>query len=463
MRKLFSYLRNATFFLLCYAAVPLLAGEFLLDDCIPLLIMQAALLPITFLLALLPGKIGGGARKSDTMVVRTSRGGDPDPDRALRNEALPMPEKKAFPLRAVVCLLGMLGVLAAVFFLPVESVRTLNLLNRSLMSVIMAIMLPLALRVVVASDDASHITAGIILYAVAGIVAYFTRDAALERWLLICGLGFLLMTAFSLNNQSMARGASVREGVRPPASMRRRNRIMLIVVAAVGAIVLYFDKIRQVTIDAAQWLVLKIWEIIMFLSNLGAGGEVQQGAGGGGGDQDLMGALPPGESSAFWKAMEKVAIVASVIIAAVALFFFLRMIGRRLMRLIKRLIEKMKQFTQAVGEEYKDEQESLFDWGETKKELGDSLKKRIARLTFREKKWELMDARERVRYIVRSLYRKSPDADSLRALTVHEALQSVKTGQAQPEELARLYDQARYSQREPDMHEAERLRKEAKV
>ena len=48
-------------------------------------------------------------------------------------------------------------------------------------------------------------------------------------------------------------------------------------------------------------------------------------------------------------------------------------------------------------------------------------------------------------------------------MTVHEALNAIKTGHAQPEELADLYDEARYSQREPDGQKIERMRKEAKV
>ena len=95
--------------------------------------------------------------------------------------------------------------------------------------------------------------------------------------------------------------------------------------------------------------------------------------------------------------------------------------------------------------------------------MGDDLRKRIRRLTAREKKWEQMDARERVRFIVRSLYRKTPDSGSLSALTIHEAMKTVSTGEAKPEELAGLYDTARYSQREPDSEMVERIRKEAKV
>lgn len=465
MRRLLNSLKNAAFFLLCYAQIPLLAGYFLLNDCVPLLVIQAVLLPVSFLVSLVPGKIGGGRSKNNVMVERASHGSDPDPDRALRNEALPLPEKKAFPLRAFVCLLASLGVLIGVFFLPIEAAAGLNFLNRCLMAFIMAVMLPLAVKVVaVNADHGGSVTAGMILYVMAGIIAYFAKDAALESWLLICGVAFLALTAFAVNNTSMAKGASVREGVRPPAGMRRKNRVVLAVIAVIGCVIVYFDRIRQTVVDAVQWLGVKLWAVIMFLANLFAGDEVQEaGGGGGGGDMDMTGMFGPAESSPFWKAMEKVAIVLTVIIGAVAVFFFLRMVWRQLLRLIRRLIDKIKKFTAAVGEEYQDEQESLFDWGETKKELGDSIKKRLDRLTRREKKWEQMDARERVRFVVRSLYRKSPESGNLRALTVHEALSRVKTGQAQPEELANAYDQARYGKDELDMQTAERLRKEAKV
>ena len=464
MRKVLNALKNAAFFLLCFAQIPILIGHFLLGDSLPLLIMQAALLPVTFLLSLLPGKIGGKSKNNDTMVVHTSRGGDPDPDKALRNEALPLPEKKAFPLRAVVCFLCMFGVMAAVFFLPITSIDGLDLLNRSVVAVLMAVMLPVALKVVATNEDQSgSVTAGLLLYLVAGVVAFVTKNKALENRLLVCGLAFVLMTAFSMNNTSMVRGASIRDGVRPPASMRRKNRFLILMIAVVGCIVLYFDQIRQKAIDAGQWLVIKIWEIMVWLANLGAGGDSQQGAGGGGGDMDLGGMFGAAEESPFWKAMEKVVIVLSMIVVVVGLFFFFRMLFRRFRRFVRRLIERMKKFTASVGEEYKDEQESLFDWGETKKELGEGLKKRLARLTRREKKWEQMDAREKVRYIVKALYRKSANAGDVRSLTVHEALNTIKTGQADAGELADLYDRARYSQYEPDSAQTERLRKEAKV
>jgi len=156
-------------------------------------------------------------------------------------------------------------------------------------------------------------------------------------------------------------------------------------------------------------------------------------------------------------------LVLGILGGGAVVFWLLVQIYKLIANLVRKLVARLRKFTENVGEEYRDEQESLFDWGETKKELGEGLRKRLERLTKREKKWEQMDAREKVRFIVRSLYRKTPDNGNLRSLTVHEALKNVRTGQAVPQELASLYDTARYSQHEPDMEITERIRKEAKV
>ncbi len=116
-----------------------------------------------------------------------------------------------------------------------------------------------------------------------------------------------------------------------------------------------------------------------------------------------------------------------------------------------------------MSEDYRDEQESLLDWGEARREMSEGFRKRLARLTRREKKWEQMDERERVRFVVRSMYRRTPERESLRCMTIHEAATHLRTGQADPAEVAELYDQARYGGNVPDMARVERLKKEAKV
>ncbi len=465
MRRVLRGLRNATFFLLCYAQIPLLAGYLMIGDGLPFLAVQALLLPLSFLISLLPGSIGGGKKKNEAVVVRQqTQGNDPNPDRALRNEALPLPEKREFPLRALVMALAAVGVAVGVYCLPVEAFREIPFYNRFVLSLIMAVMLPLAVRVIASNtDNAGSVTAGMILYVLSGAGAYYMKSAQLETWLLICGVGFLVMTGWVVNNTSMARGASVREGVRPPAGMRRKNRLMLAVFGVLICVVVYFDRIRQVTIDAAEWIGVKLWRFLLWITNLLAGGEGTVGGPGGGGGMDMGGMFGEAESGAFWEYTELVLYILAFIFGGAVVVWLLVQIYKLIADLTRRLIARLKKFTASVGEEYHDEQESLFDWGETRKELGDGLRKRLERLTKREKKWEQMDAREKVRHIVRTLYRKTPDSGNLRSLTVHEALKSVKTGQASPEELAALYDTARYSHREPDLQTAERIRKEAKV
>lgn len=465
MRRVLRGLRNATFFLLCYAQIPLFIGYLMIGDGLPFLSIQALLLPISFLISLIPGSIGGGKQKTETVVVRQTQGNDPNPDRALRNEALPLPEKRAFPLRALVMALAAVGVAVGVYCLPLEAFRAIPFYNRLVLALIMAVMLPLAVRVIASNtDNAGSVTAGMILYVLSGAGAYYMKSSQLETWLLICGVGFLVMTGWVVNNTSMARGASVREGVRPPAGMRRKNRMMLVVFGIVICVVVYFDRIRQVTIDAAEWIGVKLWRFLLWITNLLAGGEGAVGGPGGGGDgMDMGGMFGEAESGAFWEYTEQLMYVLAFIGGGAFVVWLLLQFYKLFANLVRRLIARLKKFTASVGEEYHDEQESLFDWGETRKELGDGLRKRLERLTKREKKWEQMDAREKVRYILRTLYRKTPDSGNLRSLTVHEALKSVKTGQARAEELAALYDIARYSHREPDLQTAERIRKEAKV
>ncbi len=464
MRRLGKGLISGCYFLLAFAQIPLLAGHFLLEDSLPAMLIQAALLPVSFLLYLLPGKIGG-KRKQEENIVRRSSGGDPDPDRALRNEALPLPERRAFPLRAAACWLMTLAVGAAIFFLPAESISSVRWVERLIFAAIMAAMLPLALRTITVSQkDSLNSAAGIIAYMLAGVVAFAVKVPLLDRRLALCGLGFVLVMAFSLNNESMTRSASYKIGVRPPARLRTRNRLILCIMAVIGGVVLYFDRIRVATMAAAGWIMGKIGAFINWLMNLvplptnPAGGKPQ-------GSSEEMSMMDTfgGETGAFWAYTEKIIMAVSLVIAAAGVLWMLWKIGKLIVMLIRRLAAHMKKFSDSVGEEYQDEQESLFDWDETRKELSDTLRQRLSRLMKREMKWEQMDARQRVRFIVRSLYRKASGGAGLSSLTVHEALSSIRTGQASPEELGEVYDRARYSMADIDNDTAERLRKEAKV
>lgn len=466
MRRLLGAFKCACFFMLCYAAVPLVLAHILLGDCRIGIIALAALLPVSFLLSFIPGKLGGGVREE--VIVRSSRGSDPDPDKGLRNEALPLPEKRSFPLRAVCCLIASIGVAAGMYMLPLEAVQSAIVVKRIFMSLVMAVMLPMALRVVVLQEeDNASMVAGLSAYAVSGFIAHFfiPESGDLQQWMTYFAIGFLLFCAFGMNDSSMSSGAAVKEGVRPPVSMRRRNRLMIGIMVIIGGIVLYFDKLRDWTVFAARKVMWVIGAIIAWIFNLGAPtsgieSSTLKGDGGGGNMAAMFGT---GEASPVWLFLEKIMFVIVGIAIAVVLWLFGRRIWRIVYDLTRRLIARLKGLTAAVSEEYQDEQESLFDWGETTKELGDSLKERLERLLKREKRWSQMDIRERMRYILRSLYRRYPHPDTLKSLTAQEAVKVVLTGDAQPDEVAQQYDIARYALHEPDTDTVERLRKEAKA
>lgn len=458
MQRLSRALMNAGFFLVCYAPIPLLAGQTIMGNCISPMLALPAILLLSVAISFVPGKVGG-SRKSDAAVVkRSARGNDPDPDRALRSEALPDDERRSFPLRALIALIGVLLIAAAVF---IRSSGQLPL--RIILAGCISVLLPLSLRVVALDEsDTVSVLAGVILYGAAGVVGYAVRDEVFNRMIMVFGLAFLAITALNLNVRSMQSGAAVRSGVRPPAGMRRRNRMMLAVMAAIGAAALYFDQIRTTVIQLLQRTGAAIVKALTWLSGLFPS-EQSQSSGGSGGETDMLGALGGGESGAFWLVLEKVAFVLAAIIVVALLAAIIKKAGRILRSVAQYIAAYIRKFTDSISEEYHDEQESLFDWGETKKELGETFRKKMERLTKREKKWNQMDERERVRFVVRALYKKAPESGKLRSLTVHEAARMLPLGQAQPEELAEIYDQARYSQKEPSPGQADRLRKEAKV
>ena len=63
------------------------------------------------------------------------------------------------------------------------------------------------------------------------------------------------------------------------------------------------------------------------------------------------------------------------------------------------------------------------DWGEVRGELVESMRDALKRLTYREKKWGELNARERVRFAVRQLYRKrGAGVSGLECLSARQAL-----------------------------------------
>ena len=462
MKRVLRKLLEAAYFLLCFGPIPLIVGYAIAGDGYPLLIVSAAMVPVAFLVSLLPGRVGGKQKKQEVFRERTVSHGDPDPDRNLRRDTHEEEARRrvSLPLRAIVCVMLMAASAIVLFFCDVPWFSGLDFITRAMASVVPVLMLPAALRfcTTASSVDTYNVIAGAAIYAVAGIAAVFVKSPALNTLLAVSGSVFLAASLWILNDRAMRTGSALRFGVKPPATMRRSNRMLLVGLMALAAAVACFNWLKEKVGWLAEKLAIGILKVMAWIADHLYPGSAPSGeAGGGGGFGGGLG--EPTEPSPFWEAMTYVAYV----IAGVALLFLLFLLFRRIGQLIRELYRKisayLSRFAQAVGEDYHDEQESLLDWGEMQRDVGAALKKRVSALFARDKKWDDMDARERARHIVRVLYRRARLKPSGR--TLRETLPELKA--PEPQAVADAYELARYADRDPDAATLERLRRDVRA
>ncbi|MBO4298908.1 MAG: hypothetical protein J5998_08900, partial [Clostridia bacterium] len=433
MKRVLRKLLEALYFLLCYGPIPLIVGYAVADNGFPLLIVSAMMVPIAFLISLLPGYVGGAQKKQDVFVERTASHGDPDPDRSLRRDTHEDVAKRRprFPLRAFVCVVLMLAAAVVLFFgLAPDaseiagdadvvrkgvwtSVRELGAqrepITRAVECLVAVLMLPAALWFTTsgASTDTRNVLAGVIIYCVGGISAVFVRNDTLNLLLGLGGSAFIAVALWLMNDRAMHLGAASRAGVKPPATMRRRNRALLIGVMAISALVAGFSWLEEKVAWLAAAVARGIGWILLWIGEHFGSDQAAGGGGGGSGDMDLSALGENTEPSKFWEAMTYVAYVIAAVVLLILLYLAARRIGRGLRSLYKKFTAWLGRFAQTVGEDYRDEQESLLDWGEVQREMGESLRKRFAALFQRDKKWDDMNGRERARALVRALYRRA--------------------------------------------------------
>lgn len=457
-RKLLHKLALALLFCLSFAPVALIGGYNLLGNLPAAFCLLALDLPLALLLSLVPGHVGGRRRTQEPAPAVQHRFETESEQRFLAEDA----EKRKKPLRAPLCALVMLLLVLGTALLPLRALEPVKLVYRVIQGLLTAALLPFALMLLLEEDQrvTSTCMIGFGVYLAASVYLAFEQTESLNRALYALGLGFLTVAVLFLNEQALTNGAASRKSGRPSARMLRRNRALLLVLALVGAVVLYFDQLRQWAGKAAKAALYGLWSAFVWLTNLFAGGSTGGGEEGGGGE-DLSGLFEGGESGAFWKYTEKILVVVAAILAAVALFLLLRKVWRLLKKGAKALLERLRGLTKSLGEDYVDEQESLMDWGDLSRGVRDDLKKRLEKLTRREKKWDQMDAREKVRWLVRRMYRKA--GPGMESLTIREAAPQLPLGGASEQELASLYEQARYAPDAPTDAQAEQLRREVRM
>lgn len=297
--------------------------------------------------------------------------------------------------------------------------------------------------------DPRLMIAGAIMHVVAPLVIRFSGVDMAQSALMWTGLSYFIMCPFAMNNASVREGMSLRgRGGRPIKRISRANRVMVGVMLAIALTIANAGAIRDAAQRAGEFIMYWVGQLIMWIMNLFAGDESMGGGGGGApGDMGLGGEAT--EPSWFALLMEQVMkYFVVVLLAAVAVFVLWKLI--KLMRkLAARISDWAKRFAQGVKEDYLEEREQLMDWGEVRGEMMDAVREALKRFTVREKKWSDMDARERVRYCVRQLYRRrGAGIGGLECLSARQALGEMGLNEHDRQELGDIYDAARYSDHE---------------
>jgi hypothetical protein len=280
--------------------------------------------------------------------------------------------------------------------------------------------------------------------------AAFGRSAAFASASgLIWGVSvvYFVMCAFKLNELSVISYASLRKTGAPPSRIRTRNAVMIAILTVITVI---FANLNHIGGALRQLIKYVIQGIIWLMSKLSSPAEpIPSGEGGGMGD--LSGLAEATEPSMFAIIMEKILTVIALIILAAALCWLVVIIWRKASRFFKLIMQKLRGITDSLNQTYKDESESLLDWGEIKRAAGARIK-RLSEPFIRERepKWDSLDNRAKVRYAVRASLKRKPNVPVSK--TVHTLIDggTLPVGSANAVRLAADYDVARYSSSEPD-------------
>lgn len=258
-----------------------------------------------------------------------------------------------------------------------------------------------------------------------------------ERTLLISFLALLVLTALSLNRSSLKDASQSRRSI--PLLMRRQNRVLTLALVIIGVLVAAIPAIG----DALAWVGDMFMRLMAYVGALLAMLMPQKGAGVGGAAPGEGGAGlgEANEPSQFALIMEKIIGVLALVVLVIGLFFFLRMLWKKLRKLLRYLWERLGKYGSAASEDYEDEVTSTREEEEIER-MG--LLKRLRRLAPEDEAG--LDPTQRVRSRYRRMMRRGNWA---RSSTAREQL---------PPEAAGLYERARYSGQTLTEEEAERFR-----
>lgn len=278
--------------------------------------------------------------------------------------------------------------------------------------------------------------------------------------LLVAAVLFLPVALFSVNAMSVEGGFAARADVRPPRALLGRNRLLVSLFLAAAIVVGFIGPIKEGAQALGAWIARGVARVLIFLGGLFAPQEVEMQAGSGAGMMAGLGEA--GEPALIWQALEKVLLVLTIPLALFLLFVLSRVIWRKLRALFFMLRDRLLSLN-ADAPGYNDTRESLLDLDEMRRDAGQRLRKAVSRVFGREPRYETLDARGRARFIVRALYRRSGRANEMKSLTLREAADQLNIPDKAHEDMLRVYELARYAEKDPQIEEVDRLKRAAKV
>ena len=294
--------------------------------------------------------------------------------------------------------------------------------------------------------------AGGLLHLIAQIVASRPPFDGLMPYLRCAFLPYVFLLLLCFNRTGLRSG--MHGAAKAPAALRARNTLLTVAVFLIALAASLWERMA-VWADAAWRAILRAIGAVIdaFMSLMP---ETGVSGGGGGGGMDMSGLAEGGETSPLAEFLEKVMIVAAILLGAAVLVLAVRALAKKLVRLVRKIRERLRAYGMHAAEDYVDEAESTLNWEEKTKSLREKIGKSFSRAA-RPAPWEQLTGPQRVRRLYQQYLKKRPE---MKNKTAREALTeggALKKPQAFA--FASLYEKARYSDHDISASEADELRK----
>ena len=237
---------------------------------------------------------------------------------------------------------------------------------------------------------------------------------------------FFLLMLLSLNRQSMA--AAMPEAHTIPASIRSRNRLLTWLLTGMVLLLSLIPALGRLANRLLECVKAIIRAIVNFFLNIF---QMQDaGNSGGASEEDMLSGLVTEDASALAKFLEKIMMVVSVILLAIAVVLALRFLWKKLRQFARFVYGQLRHYANTASEDYEDEVVDTRRQGDAHFDLAG----RFRRRRNAQRDLKNLPPREQIRTRYGLLRGKHP-----------EWTQSETARETLGYESARLYERARYS------------------